>query len=385
MASRRLRSRPAASSSSAGPSPTRLPTNPTGHQFLIEEGQRCVSVDGALLHDSMSLGVRTWGNDPHGATAMLIGAYERVGASADRLMAVLPRLLVLHREEWSCPLLPVLADEIARDQLGQEGVLDRLVDLVLVSALRDWLTRGDGTPTSWYLAHSDPVVGPALQAMTSDLAHGWTVAELAGMANVSQRAVRRPLLGSGRHAAAHIPHRAQAVDRCRPPARARRDDRCRRPRGGLQHAVRTERGVQARPRRQPEGSPDAPERRLSRSVCATASGRARSPSWRRISVWTTGIGCLASIRSTNSLRSNSSMIGLRLLVVVAQPRRQRLRVVVLAGHQLAAAGVADLALLRAAADQVVVEAAARADAPRRAPAPATSSSGSSSRITPSMS
>jgi AraC-like DNA-binding protein len=155
-------------------------------QFLIEEGQRCVSVDGAPLHDSMSLGVRTWGNDPHGATTMLIGAYERVGASADRLMAVLPRLLVLHRDEWSCPLLPVLASEIARDQLGQEGVLDRLVDLVLVSALRDWLTRGDGAPTAWYLAHSDAVVGPALQAMTSDLAHGWTVAELAGMANVSR-------------------------------------------------------------------------------------------------------------------------------------------------------------------------------------------------------
>ena len=234
---------------------------------------------------------------------MLIGAYERVGASADRLMAVLPRLLVLHRDEWSCPLLPVLADEIARDQLGQEGVLDRLVDLVLVSALRDWLTRGDGAPTSWYLAHSDPVVGPALQAMTSDLAHGWTVAELARHGERVTRAVRRPLLGSGRHAAAHVPHRAQAVDSCRPPARARRHDRCRRPRGRLQHAVRTERGVQARPRRQSEGAP---------SRCsgpASASGSGGGPSLRRISSWITGMACLASIRSTHSLRSNSSMIG----------------------------------------------------------------------------
>jgi AraC-like DNA-binding protein len=155
-------------------------------QVIIEEGQRCVTVDGVPMHEAMSLGVRTWGNDPRGATAMLIGAYERVGATADRLMAVLPRVLVLHRDEWSCPLLPILAEEIARDELGQEGVLDRLVDLVLVSALRDWLTRGDGAPTSWYLAHGDPVVGPALRAMNSELAHSWTVAELAGVANVSR-------------------------------------------------------------------------------------------------------------------------------------------------------------------------------------------------------
>ena len=155
-------------------------------QFVIEAGQHCFAVDGAPMHEAMSLGVRTWGNDPQGATSMLIGAYEHVGASADRLMGVLPRLLVLHRDEWSCPFLHVLADEVARDELGQEGVLDRLVDLVLVSALRDWLTRGKGAPTSWYLAHGDPVVGPALRAMNADLAHPWTVAELAALANVSR-------------------------------------------------------------------------------------------------------------------------------------------------------------------------------------------------------
>jgi AraC-like DNA-binding protein len=170
-----------------GPEPYMFADRPDrAPRYFITPGQRCFSSDGTSLHDSMSLGVRTWGNDPHGATAMLIGAYEHVGARADRLMAILPRRLVLHREDWSCPFLPVLAEEITRDQLGQEGVLDRLVDLVLVSALRDWLTRGDGAPRSWYLAHSDPVVGPALQAMNSDLAHSWTVAELAGMANVSR-------------------------------------------------------------------------------------------------------------------------------------------------------------------------------------------------------
>ena len=43
---------------------------------MIHPGQRCTTVDGVELHDLLTLGVRTWGNDPDGTTLMLIGAYE---------------------------------------------------------------------------------------------------------------------------------------------------------------------------------------------------------------------------------------------------------------------------------------------------------------------
>jgi hypothetical protein len=34
-----------------------------------------------------------------------------------------------------------LADEIVRDEPGQEAVLDRVLDLVLIAALRAWFAR----------------------------------------------------------------------------------------------------------------------------------------------------------------------------------------------------------------------------------------------------
>ena len=52
------------------------------------------------------------------------------------------------RRCWSCaeatgtrPLVPLLADEIVKDEPGQEAVLDRLLDLLLIAVLRAWFAR----------------------------------------------------------------------------------------------------------------------------------------------------------------------------------------------------------------------------------------------------
>jgi AraC-like DNA-binding protein len=103
----------------------------------------------------------------------------------------LPTLLVLREGDWDSPLIPLLADEIVKDEPGQEAVLDRLLDLLLIAVLRAWFARpGAGAP-AWYRAYGDPVVGRALRLIHHNPAHPWTVAELASATNVSRAGLAR--------------------------------------------------------------------------------------------------------------------------------------------------------------------------------------------------
>src|SRR5689334_12991709 len=52
----------------------------------ILPGERCVTPDGVELVDTMSLGVRTWGNSLTGETVMLVGTYQLDGDVSRRLL-----------------------------------------------------------------------------------------------------------------------------------------------------------------------------------------------------------------------------------------------------------------------------------------------------------
>lgn len=160
-------------------------------QTVIHPGQECTTLGGIPLAESMSLGVRTWGNDPDGSTMLLIGTYETVGEVSRQLLEALPPLVVLTDDVWDSPLVPLLANEIVKDEPGQEAVLDRLLDLLLVAALRTWFSsRSDDAP-AWYLAHHDPIVGRALRLLHNNPAHPWTVSSLASETGVSRAALAR--------------------------------------------------------------------------------------------------------------------------------------------------------------------------------------------------
>ncbi len=87
--------------------------------------------------------------------------------------------------------MPLLADEVVKEEPGQQAVLDRLLDLLLVAALRVWFARPDADPPAWYRAHGDPVIGRALRLAQNDPAQPWTVASLAAAVGVSRAAFAR--------------------------------------------------------------------------------------------------------------------------------------------------------------------------------------------------
>jgi AraC-like DNA-binding protein len=158
---------------------------------VILPGQRCVTLEGEDLQGRWRLGVRTWGNAEDGQTLLITGAYHLSGEVSDRLLRVLPDLLVLRDHEWDSPVIPLLTQELVKDEPGQEAVLDRLLDLLLIAVLRAWFARPEAQTPAWYRAASDPVIGHALRLLHHNPAHPWTVAELARETGLSRAALAR--------------------------------------------------------------------------------------------------------------------------------------------------------------------------------------------------
>lgn len=162
----------------------------TPTEVRILPGQVCVDPKGHILDQAMDLGIRSWGNvalDTPASTVMLIGSYQQQTSVGARVLASLPRSLVLH--DLDSPLVPVLATEVVRDQPGQQAILDRLLDLLLVSCLREALADAD--LRGGLAAEADPVIGPALRLIHQQPEQAWTVADLAARVDISRAAFAR--------------------------------------------------------------------------------------------------------------------------------------------------------------------------------------------------
>ncbi|MFF8811432.1 AraC family transcriptional regulator [Streptomyces pactum] len=134
---------------------------------------------------------RTCGEPAEGAAVLISGAFESRGELSERLLKALPPVLVVPAEGGPGPAVAMAAEEVARDRPGQQMVLDRLLDLMLVSALRGWFDDPAADAPAWYRALDDPVVGPALRLLHDAPARPWTVADLAAGAGVSRAALAR--------------------------------------------------------------------------------------------------------------------------------------------------------------------------------------------------
>lgn len=117
--------------------------------------------------------------------------YQVQGDVSGRLLAALPRLLVVPAADLPTPVVQMVRAEVSRDDPGQQVVLDRLLDLMLITTLRAWFSRPEAAAPGWYRAQGDPVVGGALRLMHENPSGSWTVASLASRGGVSRAAFAR--------------------------------------------------------------------------------------------------------------------------------------------------------------------------------------------------
>lgn len=156
----------------------------------ILPGNRCVDLAGRPVAESMSHGLRTWGNAARGSDALLIGVYSSVGMVGRLLTQALPPWLVVSGDGHVGEVVALMGREIALDAPGQGSLLDRLLDVVLVSAIRLYATESPRRPGSW-LTTCDPLVTAALKLMHQDPARSWTLESLARAVRGSRATVSR--------------------------------------------------------------------------------------------------------------------------------------------------------------------------------------------------
>ncbi|MCA9575239.1 MAG: AraC family transcriptional regulator [Sandaracinaceae bacterium] len=115
----------------------------------------------------------------------LLGGYFVFDSpDAALLVSLLPRVVHVRNAE-RLALLVRLVDEEARGQLaGSDFVLSRLVDALLVEALRS--ATGEDAPPGLLRGLHDERLAPALRQMHADVTRAWSVGELAKAAALSR-------------------------------------------------------------------------------------------------------------------------------------------------------------------------------------------------------
>jgi AraC-like DNA-binding protein len=151
------------------------------YRILSRPGVRTVPIDEA----------RRRGDDVRegAAATLLCGAYVLEGSVATSLLRGLPRFVILpaaQRDPAHATAVALLEAEVHRAVPGQQTLLDRLLDLNLVYALRAWWSRSDACAPGWYRAMSDPYLGRLLEQLHSNPEQSWTVDRMAVIAGLSR-------------------------------------------------------------------------------------------------------------------------------------------------------------------------------------------------------
>jgi AraC-like DNA-binding protein len=167
----------------------------TEPQLRIHPGGICEPLPGAPIDYSARLGVRTYGGRLEGEAMVVSGTYQLEGDVSRRLLTALPSVLVVPADAVAGHVMAMVLGEIQRDEPGQQSVLDRWLDLALITTLRAWFARPESHAPGWYQAQSDPVVGLALRLLHEDPAYPWSVVELANRTGVSRASLARRFSG----------------------------------------------------------------------------------------------------------------------------------------------------------------------------------------------
>lgn len=113
------------------------------------------------------------------------------GAAATQLLASFPAVIQVDAETASGATgirgtLDLLAAEYRQIRPGGEAVVTRLADILVVQALRWWLSDGGGADQGWVRALATEDVGRALRAVHHDPGRRWSVASMAREARLSR-------------------------------------------------------------------------------------------------------------------------------------------------------------------------------------------------------
>jgi AraC-like DNA-binding protein len=125
-------------------------------------------------------------------TVLIAGSFVFEALYVRLLLDALPSFMLIPEKDPAAAilrgLLEILDREIRTGQMGTSLVTRRLADVLLVLVLRGYVARHGSVGSGWIGAAADPQIGAALNLMHGDIAHRWTVGELARAVGMSRSA-----------------------------------------------------------------------------------------------------------------------------------------------------------------------------------------------------
>jgi AraC-like DNA-binding protein len=123
-------------------------------------------------------------------TLVTCGAFEFGSTTSNPVLQLLPQLIHIAGAqvggEWLEPTLKMLAHEARTPRPGSGVIVTRLIDVIVVQAIRAWL---DGQPPGaggWLGALRDRQIGAALGAIHREPGRPWRVSQLARQVGMSR-------------------------------------------------------------------------------------------------------------------------------------------------------------------------------------------------------
>lgn len=117
-------------------------------------------------------------------TLMICGSFQIVNPEHNPLLAVLPPLIHIPSgaeglDEWLEPTLKMLGYEARHPRTGSETLVDRLIDIILVQAVRVWVEKQPHDQGGWLGALRDPQIGAVIGLIHREPQRNWSVSAMA--------------------------------------------------------------------------------------------------------------------------------------------------------------------------------------------------------------
>lgn len=143
------------------------------------------------LWDSAANGAVRLGPEAEEDTYLCGGHFSFDDANASVLIDVLPSLVHVRAADPRSKLLAHLSElllaEVEANAVGGSLAVDHLAQILFIHMLRAHAGQAD-RPAGWLGALRDDGIGAALRAMHADVAHRWTLKELADISRMSRSA-----------------------------------------------------------------------------------------------------------------------------------------------------------------------------------------------------
>ncbi|WP_394179876.1 AraC family transcriptional regulator [Marinomonas posidonica] len=124
-------------------------------------------------------------------TRLICGVLSFDHIAGQKLIAQLPDVIHLSQAKDNLPLslqsmMHTLEQEASTLAPGGETIMTHLADIIVIQAIRNWITKSSHAPNGWLSGLQDPKLAKALSAIHTQPQYAWTVDQLATLAGMSR-------------------------------------------------------------------------------------------------------------------------------------------------------------------------------------------------------